>query len=257
MEISASIEKQLTTLYTLQLIDKKIDNLQNVRGELPMEVHDLEDEIVGLETRIENINTSIEEIKAFIEEKKTKINESNALQLKYENQQMHIKNNREYVAITKEMELQKLEIMACEKKIKEYKSEIVEKDAQKNVSMKELQEKKKDLIDKEGELNEIIGETEKEEESILKIRNEAETEIEERLLKAYTKIRNNYTNGLAVVPIDRDACGGCFSQVPPQRQLDVRMHMKILVCESCGRILLDPDLAEKIVNITEKRIGKK
>jgi uncharacterized protein len=257
MEITASIEKQLTTLYTLQLIDKTLDNLQNVRGELPMEVHDLEDEIVGLETRIENIDNSIEESKNNIEERKTRINESNTLLLKYENQQMHIKNNREYVAITKEMELQKLEIMANEKKIKETKAEIHEKESQKKLAVKELQEKKKDLVDKENELQEIIGETEKEEDSIRKVRSAAEKEIEERLLKAYSKIRNNYTNGLAVVPIERDACGGCFSQVPPQRQLDVKLHMKIIVCENCGRILCDPELAEKIAVATQKRIHKK
>jgi uncharacterized protein len=257
MEVNVSIEKQLTTLYTLQLIDKKLDNLRNVRGELPMEVKDLEDEIIGLETRIENIESTIDEGKKSIEERKTKINEANTLILKYENQQMHIKNNREYVAISKEMELQKLEIMASEKKMKEYKAEIHEKEAQKKTSSKELQEKKKDLVDKENELKEIIGETEKEEENIKKVRNSAEKEIEERLLKAYHKIRNNYTNGLAVVPIERDACGGCFSQVPPQRQLDVKLHMKIIVCENCGRILVDPELADKISQATHKRIHKK
>lgn len=257
MEISVSIEKQLTTLYTLQLIDKTLDKLENIRGELPMEVHDLEDEIAGLETRIENIDSSIEEIKQIIEERKTKINDCNTLLLKYENQQMHIKNNREYVAITKEMELQKLEIMACDKKIKEFKAEISEKEILKKSCDKDLKEKKKDLVDKENELKEIIGETEKEEDTIRQIRNEAEKEIEERLLKAYHKIRNNYTNGMAVVPIERDACGGCFSQVPPQRQLDVKLHLKILVCENCGRILLDQELAEKVNEVTQSKIVKK
>lgn len=257
MDISVSIEKQLTTLYTLQLIDKTLDKLENIRGELPMEVHDLEDEIAGLETRIENINSSIEEVKQSIEERKTKINECKTLMLKYENQQMHIKNNREYVAITKEMELQKLEVVACEKKIKEFKTDISEKEVLRKSCDKELKEKRKDLVDKENELKEIIGETEKEEENIKKIRTVAEKEIEERLLKAYHKIRNNYTNGLAVVPIERDACGGCFSQVPPQRQLDVKLHLNIIVCENCGRILLDSELAEKVSTTTMKKIKKK
>jgi uncharacterized protein len=246
MEKTISLETQLKALYKLQLIDSRIDNLQNIKGELPMEVSDLEDEIIGLETRIENISTSIESSKLQVEERKLKINEANALMLKYESQQMHVKNNREFVAITKEIEMQKLEIMACEKKIKEYKSEVDEKEAQKKASVSELEEKKKDLDAKQKELTEIISETEKEEQDIWTIRKEAEKDIEERLLKAFTKIRNNYKNGLGVVTIERDACGGCFSQVPPQRQLDIRLNLKIIVCENCGRILVDPNLAQLV-----------
>lgn len=243
MEKTISLETQLKALYKLQLIDSRIDNLQNIKGELPMEVSDLEDEIIGLETRLDNITTSIEQSKLQIEERKLKINESNTLMLKYESQQMHVKNNREFVAITKEIELQKLEIMACEKKIREYKIEIDEKEIQKKSAAAELDEKKKDLDAKQKELTEIISETEKEEMDIRTLKKEAEKDIEERLLKAFTKIRNNYKNGLGVVTIERDACGGCFSQVPPQRQLDIRLNLKIIVCENCGRILVDPNLA--------------
>jgi predicted nucleic acid-binding Zn-ribbon protein len=246
MEKTISLETQLKALYKLQLIDSRIDNLQNIKGELPMEVSDLEDEIIGLETRIENISTSVENSKLQVEERKLKINEANALMLKYESQQMHVKNNREFVAITKEIELQKLEIMACEKKIKEYKSEIDEKESQKKASVAELDEKKKDLEAKQKELTEIISETEKEEMDIRNMRKDAEKDIEDRLLKAFTKIRNNYKNGLGVVTIERDACGGCFSQVPPQRQLDIRLNLKIIVCENCGRILVDPNLAQVV-----------
>lgn len=243
MEKTISLETQLKALYKLQLISSRIDNLQNIKGELPMEVSDLEDEIVGLETRLENITSLIEQLRVLIEERKLKINESNSLMLKYESQQLHIKNNREFVAITKEIELQKLEIMACEKKIREFKIEIDEKDAQKKAALSELEEKKKDLHAKQSELTEIVSETEKEEMDIREMKNEAKKDIEERLLKAFSRIRTNYKNGLGVVTIERDACGGCFSQVPPQKQLDIRLNLKIIVCENCGRILVDPNLA--------------
>jgi len=248
MEKAPQIEKQLRALYNLQLIDSNLDKLRSVRGELPMEVHDLEDEIIGLETRIENTNNSIQELKAAIESFKAKIQECNNLILKYESQQMHVKNNREYVAISKEMELQKLEIMAAEKRIKEIKAEIAEKDQSIEANNHELIDKKKDLVEKERELTDIIGETEKEEAEINLIRENAQKDIEERLLKAYNKIRTTYQNNLAVVAIERDACGGCFSQIPPQRQLDVRLHLKIIACENCGRILIDQNLAEEIKN---------
>ncbi|HPD64030.1 MAG TPA: C4-type zinc ribbon domain-containing protein [Bacteroidia bacterium] len=248
MEKAPQIEKQLRALFNLQLVDSKIDKLRSVRGELPMEVHDLEDEIIGLETRIENTMNAIQELKQATETFKSKIQECNTLLLRYESQQMHVKNNREYVAISKEMELQKLEIMAAEKRIKEIKAEITEKEQSIEQYQQDLQEKKKDLVEKERELSEIIAETEKEEEEILRMREQATKEIEERLLKAYNKIRATYLNKLAVVPIERDACGGCFSQVPPQRQLDVRLHLKIIACENCGRILIDHDLAEEIKN---------
>lgn len=248
MEKAPQIEKQLRALYKLQLVDSKIDKLRNIRGELPMEVHDLEDEIIGLETRIENTSNTIQELKQSIESYKAKIQECNVLLLKYESQQMHVKNNREYVAITKEMELQKLEIMAAEKRIKDIKAEITEKEQNIENYKRDLNEKRKDLVEKEKELSEIISETSKEENEILKLREKASAEIEERLLKAYNKIRSTYQNKLAVVPIERDACGGCFSQVPPQRQLDVRLHLKIIACENCGRILIDRELAEEIKN---------
>jgi uncharacterized protein len=255
MEKITPIEIQLRALYNLQLIDSRLDKLQNIRGELPMEVSDLEDEIIGLETRLDNIDGSIQELKVLIDEKKTKINDCNSLLLKYEGQQMHVKNNREYVAISKEMELQKLEIMACDKKIKEYKVEIAEKEAQIASSKADLEDKKKELHEKQKELTDIIGENEKEEADILVVRNEAEKTIEERLIKAYNRIRGAYQNKLAVVNIERDACGGCFSQIPPQRQLDVRMHLKIIVCENCGRVLVDNELAKEISEQPEHKLG--
>jgi len=252
MEKAPQIEKQLRALYKLQLIDSNLDKLRSVRGELPMEVHDLEDEIIGLETRIENTNNSIAELKLTIESFKTKIQECNALMLKYESQQMHVKNNREYVAISKEMELQKLEIMASEKKIKEIKTEISDKEQSIENNQHDLEDKKKELVEKERELTDIIGETEKEEAEILLERDAAQVQIEDRLLKAYNKIRETYQNNLAVVAIERDACGGCFSQIPPQRQLDVRLHLKIIACENCGRVLIDQSLADEIRNTTEE-----
>ena len=246
MEKASIIEKQLRAIYTLQLIDSRLDKLRSIRGELPMEVHDLEDEIIGLETRIENIAAAIGELKENTEVYKAKITEANSLMLKYESQQMHVKNNREYVAITKEVELQKLEIMAAEKKIKEIRNDITGRESMLEAAKHDLGEKKKDLVAKEKELTEIIAETEKEEKEILQLKGDAEGHIEDRLLKAYYKTRETYTNNLAVVPIERDACGGCFSQVPPQRQLDVRLHLKIIACENCGRILVDYGLAEDI-----------
>jgi len=244
MEKTTPIEEQLKAIYNLQIIDTKLDKLQNIRGELPMEVNDLEDEIEGLKTRIENIDFAVEELKQKIELKKVSINDANTLLLKYESQQMHVKNNREYVAISKEIELQKLEIMAAEKKIKEFKSEIDDKEAQKKAALAELEEKKNDLVEKEQELNDIIEETKVEENDSLTEKEEADKSIDERLLKAYNKVRTTYQNRLAVVSIERDSCGGCYSQVPPQRQLDVKMHMKIIACENCGRILIDPELAD-------------
>jgi uncharacterized protein len=242
------IAEQLKTLYHLQLLDTKLDKIHNIRGELPIEVHDLEDEIIGMETRLENIELQMKEYNEEIELNKAKINECNTLTLKYESQQMHVKNNREYVAITKEIELQKLEIMASEKKIRELKSEITEKERLMNETKVDLEERQKDLVAKKAELEDIVAETEKEENEIKNLRNEAENKIEKRLLKAYKKIRTTYKNGQAIVSIERDACGGCYSQIPPQRQLDVRLHLKIIVCENCGRVLIDKELAEEIQN---------
>jgi predicted nucleic acid-binding Zn-ribbon protein len=257
MEKITPIAEQLKSLFNLQLVDTRLDKIKNIRGELPIEVHDLEDDIIGLETRLENIDNAVEDLKKDIEANKTKISEANTLLLKYESQQIHVKNNREYVAISKEMELQKLEVMASEKKIKEVKSDIDDKGKQKELTKTDLEEKKNDLVAKEKELKDIIGETEKEESEIVESRGKAEEKIEERLVKAYSKIRDTYKNGQAIVAIDRDACGGCFSQVPPQRQLDVRLHMKIIVCENCGRILIDSSLAndvsEEMTSIPKKK----
>ncbi len=242
-----SIEQKLIALYSLQQIDSEIDKIKIIRGELPLEVQDLEDEIAGLETRIENLNKEIEDLKTQIAEKQNAIVEHKSLIKKYETQLMNVRNNREYDAIKKEIEYQDLEIQLCEKRIKEYTASLEVKNETVAQSIQKLDEKKKDFVNKKKELVDIINETEKEESKLKKKSIELQSYIEPRLLNAYTRIRQNARNGLAIVLVERDACGGCFSKIPPQRQLDIRMHKKIIVCEYCGRILIDNEIAE-IVN---------
>ena len=240
-----SIEQKLFALYSLQQIDSQIDKIRIIRGELPLEVQDLEDEIIGLETRIENFNTEIESLDQSISEKNNAIKESQSLIKKYEDQQMNVRNNREYDSLSKEVEFQNLEIQLAEKRINEYKQALVLKNEEIDKSKTVLEERKSDLDIKKNELQDIVAETEKEEDSLIEKSNEHQKFIESRLLTAYKRIRKNARNGLAVVPVERDACGGCFSKIPPQRQLDIRMHKKIIVCEYCGRILVDPGVADK------------
>ncbi len=238
-KIDASIEGKLRSLYELQLIDSKIDKLRTVRGELPLEVSDLEDIVTGLETRLNNVTTEVEELENQINEKKQAVKDFQANIKKYETQQGKVRNNREYDAITKEIEFQNLEIQLAEKRTKEAKAGVILKSELLEKSKTEFEERTKDLKVKKGELDEIISETEKEEVDLLKESEKASAKIEDRLLNAYKRIRANTRNGLAVVTVDRDACGGCYNKIPPQRQLDIKTNKKIIVCEHCGRVLVD------------------
>lgn len=253
--MEATVEQKLKNLFNLQLIDSQIDRIQNVRGELPMEVSDLEDEIAGLDTRIENLNIELIGLQKSIDERKKFIKDANNHIVKYEAQQTNVKNNREFLALTKEVEMQKLEIMASEKKIKDFQFQMQEKKDSLEQTKAHLDDRKKDLQHKKDELDNITGETEKEENALNVFRGQAAEYIDERLLNAYNRVRLNVKNRLAVVTIDRDACAGCFSKVPPQRQLDIRQRKKIIVCENCGRILVDSDLAVETKSELEKSIG--
>jgi predicted nucleic acid-binding Zn-ribbon protein len=244
--LQVSIEQKLRALYSLQQIDTQVDKIRIIRGELPLEVEDLEDEIAGLETRIEKYMLETEELNLAVEEKKSTMVDAQALIKKYQEQQMNVRNNREYDSITKELEYQNLEIQLCEKRIKEYtfKLDSIKQDIEKSQLF--LDERKNDLDIKKNELTDIIAETEKDEKDLLEKSQKNQKFIEERLLTAYQRIRTNARNGLAVVQIERDACGGCFNKIPPQHQLDIRMHKKIIVCEYCGRILVDSGIVEEV-----------
>jgi len=244
--LQVSIEQKLRALYTLQQIDSQVDRIRIVRGELPLEVEDLEDEIAGLETRIEKFNLEVEELDKAILDKQNAMTDSLAMIKKYEEQQLNVRNNREYDSLTKEAEYQNLEIQLCEKRIKEYtfKLEAIKVDVEK--SQATLDERKEDLSIKKGELKDIIAETEKDEKDLLEKSLKNQKFVEDRLVVAYQRIRSNARNGLAVVQIERDACGGCFNKIPPQHQLDIRMHKKIIVCEYCGRILVDSEIVDKV-----------
>ena len=241
-----TVEQKLKALYELQNIHTKIDKIRQVRGELPMEVADLEDEVAGLETRIQKIKAELDDTEDAIVNRKNMIKEAQALIKKYEKQLEDVKNNREYDALTKEVEIQNLEIQVCEKKIKEHGFEIASKTEIYDQALANLEARKGDLDLKRGELETITAETEKEEQALLKKADKAETQIEERLLTAYHRLRSNAVNGLAVVTIDRDSCSGCFNQIPPQRQLDIRQRKKVIVCEHCGRILVDEALTHEL-----------
>ncbi|HEX7411400.1 MAG TPA: C4-type zinc ribbon domain-containing protein [Bacteroidales bacterium] len=239
-----SIEKKLFALYTLQQIDSQIDKIRIIRGELPLEVEDLEDEIAGLETRTENYIEEIETLQKSVSEKEFAIKDCQVLIKRYEEQQMNVRNNREYDSLTKEIEFQNLEIQLAEKRIREFSLLLNSKKDEIEKAQLVLNERRNDLEIKRAELSDIVTETEKEEQSLMKKSEENQKFIEERLLTAYQRIRENARNGLAVVTVERDACGGCYSFIPPQRQLDIRMHKKIIVCEYCGRILVDKGLSE-------------
>lgn len=234
-----SVEEKLQHLYELQRIDTEIDKIKTLRGELPLEVQDLEDELAGLETRLENLKNEISEADKSVANKKQEIAKSEELIKKYTEQLDNVRNNREYDALTKEVEFQKLEIELQNKRIREAQKIKAEKEVNLEISSKQYEEKKADLDAKKAELDDIIAETHKDEEALEQKSEELSQNIEERLLTAYRKIRNNARNGLAVVTVDRDACGGCFNKIPPQRQLDIRSRKKIIVCEYCGRILID------------------
>lgn len=245
-KVELTIEKKLVALYKLQQVHSQIDKIRIIRGELPLEVQDLEDEIVGLETRVDNFIQETLNLEKSVTDKKNVIKDSQALIKKYEDQQMNVRNNREYDSITKEIEYQNLDIQVNEKKIREFNQMLDLKKLEIENLQKSLQERKNDLEIKRSELQDIIAETEKEEQDLVRLSEDGKKYIEDRLLTAYTRIRKNARNGLAVVQIERDACGGCFNKIPPQHQLDIRMHKKIIVCEYCGRILVD----DGIVNMT-------
>lgn len=240
-----TVEQKLKALYKLQVIDSKIDKLRAVRGELPMEVADLEDEIVGLNTRKDNILNEIKAMEENISAFKTKIMDSKALNKKYEKQLDNVKNNREFEALQKEIEITGLEIQAAEKKIKNLQFDIEQKNVAIAALETELEGRHTDLKNKKSELNMIVEETEKEELHLTDSRVKALKFIEDRLLHSYEKIRGSVKNGLGVAVIIRDSCGGCFSKIPPQRQLDIKQRKKIIVCEHCGRVLVDGELAEQ------------
>jgi uncharacterized protein len=238
----ATIAEKLKQLYELQQIDCQIDEITVLKGELPMEVTDLEDAIAGLDTRISKINSNIEEFNKEIKGHKAKITESEALILKYKNQLDNVKNNREFEALTKELQMQELEIQLSEKKIKKASEEIerIQKNLSSNMEIKE--KNAANLALKKDELKEIIAKTEKDEEKLQKASEKARKKVEDRLLKAYDKTRSSYRNGLAVVTVERNSCGGCFNKIPPQLQLEIAMRKNIIVCEHCGRILVDSDI---------------
>lgn len=241
-----SIEEKLTAVLTLQKIDSKRDEIKTLKGELPMEVNDLEDEVEGLQTRANNIDSEINSINEYIESRKNAKKEAEALIKKYEKQQDNVKNSREFEAITKEMEMQELEMKLCDKHIKDAGVRLQEAMNTKVQSQHQLEGKQEALAAKKGELDKIIKETEKEENELVKTSDKAKEKVEERLLTAYERIRASYRNGLAVVPVMRDSCGGCFNIIPPQRQAEIHQRKKIIVCEHCGRILVDSELNEAV-----------
>ncbi len=241
-EPELTIEEKLRALYSLQLVDSEIDKIRTLRGELPLEVQDLEDEVEGLETRIGNLGNEVAELEKASVGKNTEITNSQALIKKYEEQQNNVRNNREYDSLSKEIEFQTLEIELCNKKIREFAIQIEDKKAVMEEAQTALDERKRDLEGKKSELDDITRDTQKEEEQLEDKSAELQTRIEERLLTAYKRIRINARNGLAVVSVQRDACGGCFNQIPPQRQLDIKSRKKIIVCEYCGRILVDDEI---------------
>ena len=238
-----TVEQKLKTLFQLQTTLSKIDEIKTLRGELPLEVQDLEDEIAGLSTRIERIKAEVAELKTSIAGKKVEIETAKASVAKYKEQQENVRNNREYDFLSKEIEFQTLEIELCEKRIKEFTEQEEEKSKEVVQCTTTLEERQKDVDVKKNELDEIISETKQEEEKLRDKAKELETKIEPRLLQSFKRIRKNSRNGLGIVYVQRDACGGCFNKIPPQRQLDIRSRKKIIVCEYCGRIMIDPELA--------------
>jgi len=244
-----TVEQKLKALYELQTIHTKIDRIRQVRGELPMEVADLEDDVAGLETRIQKIKNELDDLEDDIVTRKNLIKDAQSNIKKYETQLNEVKNNREYDAISKEIEIQGLDIQVSEKKIREFGYEITTKTQVYEKALAELEARKADLDAKKDELDTISSETEKEESELSAQAEKASKNIEERLLIAYNRLRKNAKNGLAVVTIQRDSCSGCFNQIPPQRQSDIRQRKKIIVCEHCGRILVDEHMAMEVESV--------
>ena len=243
--ITASIGNQLKALHKLQVIDTKIDKIRIIRGELPLEVEDLADLISGLNIRLEKFNNELDVINEGITANKNTISLATDAIEKYETQLKEIKNNREFTSLTKELEYQNIEIQIAEKKIAQNQANSLHKKEIIDACKAQIKEREEELQLKSNELDEIISETEKEEKLLIKDSGKAEKIIDERLLNSYKKIRRKVMNGLAVVSVERDACGGCFSQIPPQRQLDIQMHKKVIICEHCGRIMIDANIFEE------------
>lgn len=241
-----SVEEKLIAVLSLQKIDSKIDEIQTLKGELPMEVKDLEDEIAGLQTRISNIDAEINTINTFIETKTEAQKEAQGLIKKYEKQQDNVKNNREFEALNKEMEMQELEVRLNEKHIKDASLELRDRTYLRTKTEEKINEVQETLQAKRAELEKITVETVKEEAILAEKSAAAKEKVDARVLIAYERIRASYRNGLSVVPVIRDSCGGCFNVIPPQRQSEIRQHKKIIVCEHCGRILVDSEMNEKV-----------
>lgn len=253
-----TVEEKLKTLFQLQTTLSGIDEKRALRGELPLEVQDLEDEIAGLTTRIEKIEADIRDFQSAMVQKRGEIQDAQASVERYKRQLDEVSNNREYDTLTKEIEFQTLEIELCNKKIREAEVKVAEKECDLEQNHEIIDDRRKALEEKKVELDEIMQET-KEEETLLKEKaSELEKKIEPRLLTSFKRIRKNARNGLGIVYVQRDACGGCFNKIPPQRQLDIKMHKKIIVCEYCGRILIDPELAGvKVASPVEEKPKRK
>jgi len=243
-KVTVSVEDRLKALYQLQIIDSEVDKIRIVRGELPLEIEDLEDLIAGFNTRLEKLVGELDVVNNDLLAKKNAIADAAVLVTKYEKQLKNIKNNREFSSLTKELEYKGLEIQLNEKHIAELQAKVIHKDEVITESKLQINDREEELSIKNKELAAIVKETEKEEKDLLKQSDKAQVVIEERILMAYSRIRNKVKNGLAVVSVDRDACGGCFNQIPPQRQLDIQMHKKVIVCEHCGRILVDSNILD-------------
>jgi hypothetical protein len=241
-----TVYDRLKALYKLQVIDSKIDELRRLRGDTPLKVKDLEDEIIGLKTRAEKIDAEIKILKDQIVEKKEIMAQAKEKLKKYEEQQKKVRNNREYESLMKQIEYEELEMQLSEKRIKEYTTQIKEKEEALKQINEEIKDRNIDYENAQKELTEVVEETEKDEQKLRDLRTGIEETIERRLLKAYIRIRKGVRNGLAVVPIQRQSCGGCFNKIPPQREIDVQSHKKIIVCDFCGRILVDDEIVETV-----------
>ena len=251
-----TVEDKLRALYDLQLIHSRIDEITSIRGELPLEVEDLEDEVAGLDKRLEKLKVNLTDIEDSIKSKKISIEDAKQLIEKYKTQQNNVRNNREYNSLSKEIEFQGLEIELAEKHIKEFKAQIIQKKEVIDQTERKIDERKNHLDHKRSELSEILNETQKEEEALIEKAADYEKKIEERLVKAYTRIRTNVKNGLAIVPIERGASGGSYFTIPPQIQAEIASRKKIITDEHSGRILVDLELATEESDKMEKLFAK-
>ena len=252
-----TVEEKLKTLFQLQTTLSGIDENRALRGELPLEVQDLEDEIAGLTTRIEKIQNEIEQFQKAVSQKNGEIHEAQESLKRYQSQLDTVSNNREYDTLSKEIEFQQLEIELCEKKIREGQQKIQERQADLAYTQEQKADREKGLVEKRSELDDIMSETRDEEERLKEKAIDLEKKIEPRLLTSFKRIRKGARNGLGIVYVQRDACGGCFNKIPPQRQIDIKMHKKIIPCEYCGRILIDPELAGIKISAPEEEKPKR